>query len=142
MIKYALICSDCDHEFEGWFQSSSAYDEQSAKKSIYCPVCNSPETGKQIMAPAVSKSHTPEFRKAFKDFSKRAREHVAQNYDYVGESFADEARSMYYGETEHRPIWGETKPDEAKALAEEGVPAAPLPKPLTPPVPKPPEKLN
>ncbi|MBV7257825.1 DUF1178 family protein [Pacificimonas sp. WHA3] len=50
---------------------------------------------------------------------------VAQS-DYVGDKFADEARAMHYGEQDARPIYGETRPEDAKALREEGVPAIPL----------------
>ena len=34
---------------------------------------------------------------------------------------------MHLGESPERAIWGEARPDEARALAEEGVPVAPLP---------------
>ena len=40
MIKYQLIC-DQNHEFEGWFQCSAAYDEQAAKGLLRCPLCDS-----------------------------------------------------------------------------------------------------
>ena len=43
---------------------------------------------------------------------------------------------MYYGETDDRPIWGATTPEESAALIEEGVPAAPLPQAFTPKRPK------
>ena len=43
---------------------------------------------------------------------------------------------MYYGETEHRPVWGEVTPEVAQELVEEGVPAMPLPKPFAPEPPK------
>jgi len=34
---------------------------------------------------------------------------------------------MHYGDIEHRPIYGEASPDEARALIDEGVEASPLP---------------
>ena len=43
------------------------------------------------------------------------------NADYVGKQFPEEARKMHYGETEHRSIYGEASPDDAKALHEEGI---------------------
>ncbi|MEM9740050.1 MAG: DUF1178 family protein [Pseudomonadota bacterium] len=138
MIKYALQCSDCGAEFEGWFASSSGYDDQKARGLVTCAVCGSDSVSKQIMAPAVSgtkrtAANTPE--DMVKKFVSKARDHVADNFDYVGDSFADEARAMYYGETDDRPIWGATTPDEAKALKDEGVPAAPLPAPFVPEIP-------
>lgn len=137
MIRYALACGSCDHEFEAWFASSSAYDDQSLRGLVTCPACGSKTVSKQIMAPSVAgtKRTTPE--EAFKSFAAKARKYVSDNHDYVGEGFADEARAMYYGETETRPIWGKSTPKEAKALADEGVPAMPLPEPFAPPEPKP-----
>jgi len=49
------------------------------------------------------------------------RRQVEDNFDYVGPSFAEEARKIHYGETEERAIYGETSDDEAQALEEEGV---------------------
>lgn len=143
MIRYALCCRDCDAEFEAWFASSDAYDTQSDAGQVTCPSCGSCHTAKQIMAPAISTAHTRTVPEKLKDFAAKARRHVAENYDYVGDNFASEARAMYYGETDERPIWGRTRPEDAKALAEEGVPAVPLPKPLapTPPKPEKPAKL-
>jgi hypothetical protein len=40
---------------------------------------------------------------------------------------------MHLGETEARPIHGQATPNQAKALADEGVPIAPLPLPVVPP---------
>src|SRR3546814_18714195 len=39
-----------------------------------------------------------------------------KNADYVGSRFADEARAMHLGETDHRTIYGETPPDEEISL--------------------------
>ena len=45
----------------------------------------------------------------------------------VGENFPTEARAMHYGEKEEKPIIGKTTIDEAKDLADEGIPFIPLP---------------
>jgi hypothetical protein len=58
---------------------------------------------------------------------KELRDHIVKNADNVGESFPNEARKMHYGEIEHRPIYGEASPDEARSLIEEGVEVSPLP---------------
>jgi hypothetical protein len=71
----------------------------------------------------------------------KVREHIKDNFDYVGDKFADEARKMHAGETEERAIYGEATPEEAQALADEGVPASPLPPELAPQAP-PKQKLN
>ena len=144
MIRYALICADCDSEFEAWFASSSAYEKLAKANQLDCPGCRGHRVGKQIMAPAVrtskkgGKAPAPSAAKLLE----AAREHIATTYDYTGTDFPEEARAMYYGETEERPIWGETTPDEAVALREEGIAAQPLPAPLAPKLPKDKTKLN
>jgi len=58
---------------------------------------------------------------------KHVREHVKQNFDYVGGNFAEEARRIHYGEADDRNIYGEATPEEARDLIEEGIDVAPLP---------------
>ncbi len=141
MIRYALACEDCDAAFEAWFASSDAYDAQAKRKLVACPDCDGRKVAKQIMAPAVrpsGKAASPATDDAAmaRAFARKAREHVAENFDYVGDAFAEEARAMFYGERDERAIWGETTPEEREALKEEGVPALPLPAPFAPKVPK------
>jgi hypothetical protein len=64
-----------------------------------------------------------ELRKKLKEL----REHITQNADYVGPRFPEQARKIHYGEIEHRSIYGEASPDEAKELHEEGIEFHPLP---------------
>ena len=152
MVKYALRCDLCDVRFEGWFSSSSAFDDQKSAGELSCPHCGSNDVVKQIMAPSVrdSKSSspagamaTPQFTpEQFKAVAKAVREHVSSTHEYVGDKFAETARSMHYGETEQKSVWGETTVQEAKDLVEEGVPALPLPAPMAPEKPADPKKLN
>ena len=146
MIRYALHCEACGGDFDAWFASSDAYDAQKGKQLVRCTACGSPRVEKQIMAPAVKTAKGPEAppdpEKAFAAFAEQARRHVADNFDYVGGDFAEEARSMFYGEQDERPIWGETTQEEREALKEEGVPASPLPPILAPQVPKTKNRLN
>jgi hypothetical protein len=144
MIRYALKCGG-DHRFEAWFSNSEAYDKQRKRRLIECPECGSHNVSKQIMAPAVRASgeksvDSPEAMAA--KVASQIRRHIAETHDYVGDRFADEARSMFYGETDVRPVWGEVTPDVAQELHEEGVPALPLPKPFAPDKPREPGKLN
>ncbi len=156
MIKYALRCS-ADHAFEAWFGSSDGFDDQKARGLVTCPICGTPDVDKQIMAPAIrdsgakqGKAPVPAGKESqptpadLERVAGKIRAHIAETHDYVGDSFAEEARSMHYGEQETRPVWGETSPEDAKALAEEGIPAAPLPAPFAPPKPAPKDikKLN
>jgi hypothetical protein len=139
MIRYALACA-AGHEFEGWFSSSEDYDDQSARHLVSCPVCDSHEVRKQIMAPALAPSGRRDFaagepamRAMMMEAMSRVRRHVEANFDYVGDRFADEARAIHEGKAEDRGIYGQATPSEVKALVAEGVPIAPLP-------PEPPKK--
>lgn len=149
MIRYSLSCVG-EHNFEAWFSDSAAYDAQRKKGHVECPVCGSTKVRKQIMAPAVSLSAKTkgggvsvmdEEAMAAK-MAGQIREHIATTYTYVGDKFADEARAMHNGKQDQKPLWGEVTPDVARELAEEGVPAMPLPKPFAPTPPKPKDKLN
>lgn len=145
MIRYALECHDCETGFDGWFASSEAFETQQDRALIDCPGCGGHAIRKQIMAPSVrpsEKAGASDPEKAFGKLAAKARQHISENYDYVGDGFAEEARSMYYGERDERPIWGETTNDEREALKEEGVPAAPLPPAFVPPKRKDKPKLN
>ncbi len=133
MIRYALVCPHA-HEFEGWFGSSTDYDDQSARGLVQCPVCNSLEVKKQIMAPAVTgtkRSATPApnqpTRTMVMEAMGRIRKHVKDNFDYVGDTFAKEARAIHEGTSEDRGIYGEAKPEEVRALHEDGINVAALP---------------
>jgi hypothetical protein len=135
MIRYALECRDCETGYEGWFASSGAFETQSGRRQIECPQCGGQDIRKQVMAPSVrpsEKSGASDPEKVFGKLAAQARQHISENYDYVGDGFAKEARSMYYGERDQRPIWGETTSDERDSLKEEGVPAAPLPPAFVP----------
>ena len=156
MIKYTLVC-DHKHTFESWFANSEAYDKQVKRKLVTCPICDSAKVEKALMAPrlnargnkrktgkseavaamqevaAVAAPDTspvvnvsPE-EKEFRAKLKELRDHIVKNADNVGRKFPEEARKMHYGETEHRSIYGEASPEEAKELIEEGVELHPIP---------------
>ena len=134
MIKYALAC-DHDHAFEGWFGSSSDYDDQAARGLVDCPVCGSKAVRKQIMSPAVAGTKAqkaapavdPKMREMMMTAMGEVRRQVEDNFDYVGDSFAKEARDIHDGKSEERGIYGEATPQEVKALVEDGIQVAPLP---------------
>lgn len=134
MIRYALSC-DHGHGFEAWFGSSSDYDDQAARGLVECPLCGSRGVSKQIMAPAVkgTKKSAPAPEMAAKmqtmmmEAAREVRAHVEQNFDYVGDAFAREARDIHEGRSEKREIYGEATPAEVKKLRDDGVPVAPLP---------------
>lgn len=138
MIVYDLRCSD-GHVLEAWFAAASDFDDQKARGLIACPVCGASEVEKSAMAPAVgAKSNqgadlSPARAKALLEKIARAQREVLQGSEHVGARFADEARAIHLGEAEARAIHGQATRGEAKALAEEGVPVAPLPLPFVPP---------
>lgn len=135
MIRYALIC-DHDHGFEAWFASSSDYDDQAERGWVECPFCASRAVRKQIMAPAVSgtkKTATVQpdalqtMQTMMMEAAREVRAHVEENFDYVGDTFAREARDIHEGRSEKREIYGEATPADIKKLKDDGVPCVPLP---------------
>ena len=152
MIRYSLHC-DRGHGFESWFQSSSAYESQEKRKLVNCPVCGSAKVERSIMAPQIvskkgrdsqssdvpapaqpaevtAEGSTPLLMAQERELRaklKELRDHIVKNADNVGERFPNEARKMHYGDIEHRPIYGEASPEEARSLIDEGVEVSPLP---------------
>jgi len=133
LIRYALSC-DHDHEFEGWFASSTAFDDQQGRGLVECPMCASKMVRKQIMAPAVAgtkrtarEDNPAKVQAMMMEAAGRIRQHVEDNFDDVGDSFANEARAIHEGRAEDRGIYGQATPKEVRDLVEDGVPVAPLP---------------
>jgi hypothetical protein len=149
MIRYNLRC-ERGHAFESWFQSSQAYETQEKRKLVNCPSCGSAKVERAIMAPrivskksrdravpapaaateATAPASTPLMMAQERELRAKLRElrdHIVKNADNVGERFPNEARKMHYGDIEHRPIYGEASPEEARSLIDEGVEVSPLP---------------
>ena len=135
MIRFSLVC-DQKHDFEAWFSSSSDFDSQVDRGFVTCPVCGSEKVEKALMAPSVSTARKKEastqlaMNKAQSealDELRKAVKKIKETSEDVGERFPEEARKIHYGESEERGIIGQAKPDEVKALVEEGVGIAPLP---------------
>ena len=145
MILYSLVCAK-GHHFEGWFRNSDAFDQEASARRLSCPVCGNDRIAKAIMAPRIAKGEAPAAEPTSQEqpssarakdsvpvaaqmsltaeewqVLKKLREKVEAECDYVGSDFAEEARRIHYGETESRQIYGETTPDEAAALEEEGI---------------------
>ncbi|PWR22382.1 DUF1178 family protein [Zavarzinia compransoris] len=133
MIVYDLGCP-AGHTFEAWFKDSATFEKQARQGKVACPACGATKVtrGPQAtnIATGVSRGKTvkaaeqqAEMRAALRELRKA----VETNCENVGNNFAEEARKIHYGEAEARGIYGETTPDEAKALDEEGIPVARLP---------------
>ncbi len=156
MIRYNLVCAR-RHAFESWFANSAAYDKQAKRGLVACPMCGSTEVEKAIMAPSLAPRiaradkmiDTPQppvaqdagpapavpepvamispQEREIRTKLKELREHLTKNAENVGRKFPDEARKMHYGDIEHRSIYGEASPKEAKELHDEGIEFHPLP---------------
>ncbi|WP_281983757.1 DUF1178 family protein [Thalassorhabdomicrobium marinisediminis] len=128
MIRYRLTC-DQDHEFESWFQSSEAFDTLDKAGHLSCAVCGSSRVQRALMAPSVQGTSAPLSAKGSEVEAALAkiRQEVESNSEYVGLTFAQEARKIHEGEAPERAIYGEAKLADAKKLIEDGVPVAPLP---------------
>tara|TARA_B100000029_G_scaffold6020_1_gene6503 strand:- start:444 stop:863 length:420 start_codon:yes stop_codon:yes gene_type:complete len=131
MIVFNLLCKTCSSEFEGWFENSSEFEKQKRKKIINCPSCNSNIVSKALTTTNLpSKSNSKKqskIKKAMANDIKKFKKIVEKNFDYVGESFSEEAKKMKYGEKEERPIYGEATIEQTKELAEEDISVVPLP---------------
>jgi hypothetical protein len=142
VIVFDLRC-DGGHVFEAWFGSSGAYEEQRAGGQVRCPMCHSAEVGKAVMAPNVAAKGnrgtppTPAQVKAALGALAAAQAKALEGSTWVGGGFAARARAMHDGTEPEKPIHGQATLAEAKALADDGVPIAPLPLPVAPP-----EQLN
>lgn len=140
MIRYSLKC-DAGHGFDSWFQNAAAFSALGAAGQLACPVCGSVRVEKDLMAPAVrparkvaegvpdQKSPLPLSEPASELEAAIAalRRQIEENSDYVGMNFAAEARAIHAGDAPERAIHGEARPEEARAMIEEGLPVAPLP---------------
>ncbi len=156
MIRYALQCAR-GHGFESWFADSGSFDKQAKRGLVACPTCGSTKVEKAIMAPAIASRRARSARpidvpaatpapqpaalpnapasvamispqeRELRTKLKELRDHLTRNAENVGRRFPEQARKMHYGEIEHRSIYGEASPEEARELHEEGVEFHPLP---------------
>ncbi len=148
MIVFDLKCGG-GHVFEAWFRSSTAYAEQQTAKLVACPLCGSGDVTKAVMAPnlaakgnqrapgrappAPADAPPPEVVKAAMEMLASAQAKMLEKSQWVGTTFADRARAMHLGEEPTAQIHGQATREQARELAEEGVPVAPLLVPVVPP---------
>ena len=130
MIKYKLICKDCETTFDSWFSSSKEYEKLKKKKFLNCHFCNSLNVEKGLMSPGVSTSKnnlrdihssSEKYREIKKTISKY-QEFIKKNFEYVGENFAYEARSLHYKSKKRtKGIYGTATKEDLNELNEEGI---------------------
>ena len=130
MIKYNLFCKKCELAFDSWFASSKEYDKLKNKKLINCHICGSSSVDKNLMAPKLI-NKTPSLKDEKKNFYKfqkikktidEYQKFIKSNFDYVGENFAYEARSIHYNNRKrNKGIYGKASKKDLKELNEEGI---------------------
>ena len=135
MIKYKLFCKNCDLKFDSWFASSNEFERLKKKKLLNCHNCNSVKVEKTIMAPQLinNKSKIDELKKIEK-FTKvkktiiNYQKFIKENFKYVGDNFAHEARSIHYDrKKKSKGIYGNASKEDLKELKEEGIDAQIVP---------------
>ena len=152
MIHYQLRCAE-DHAFDGWFKDSAAFETQAKRGLVACPECGDVQVRRALMAPAVAKkasttpgpvvdqSGQPADKPAppvppaaggrmpdhIRGMLQRLRAEVEKSCENVGDGFAAEARRIHNGESEARGIYGNATPEQAEALAEDGIEVARIP---------------
>jgi hypothetical protein len=139
MILYELRC-EAGHGFEAWFRNSETYDQQHAAGQVSCPICGDHGVSKAPMAPRIGRgvSETlpaaplaepvaPEHLRMAMSKIAELNKHIVETCDYVGDTFAEEARKIHYDEAPHREIYGEATPAEAAELHDEGIAVSHIP---------------
>jgi hypothetical protein len=129
MIKYKLICKNCDNSFDSWFASSKEYEKLKRLKHLNCHSCNSLNVEKTLMSPNILNTKKDKIKilknKKYievKNKLKKYQKFIKNNFEYVGENFAYEARSIHYNnKKKSKGIYGKVTIEEAKELKEEGI---------------------
>jgi len=135
MIKYRLICKDCETTFDSWFSSSKEYERLKKKDFINCHSCNSLSVEKTLMSPSVfmkkNNFETDDQIQKYKKIKKvilKHQEFIKKNFDYVGENFAYEARSVHYkNKKTSKGIYGTATKEDLEELKEEGIETETMP---------------
>ena len=129
MIKYKLNCKKCNKFFDSWFPSSKEYDKLKKLNHLNCYNCGSFKIEKTLMAPNIINSKKEgstilqnKQKNKVKNKIKKYQKFIEKNFDYVGDNFAYEARSLHYNtKKKSKGIYGKASPDEVSELNEEGI---------------------
>ena len=135
MIKYKLFCKECDFKFDSWFASSNEYERLKKKKLLNCHKCNSSNVEKTIMAPQLINSKSKLDKKIDLEKYNKVKKtiigyqkFIKENFKYVGDNFAYEARSIHYDrKKKSKGIYGSASKEDLKELKEEGIDAQMIP---------------
>jgi len=135
MIKYRLLCKSCDLKFDSWFASSNEYERLKKKNFLICQKCNSSKIEKTIMSPQLinrkSKTENKKKLEKYQNVKKTIlgyQKFIKNNFKYVGDNFAYEARSIHYNDkNKTKGIYGTASENDLRDLKEEGIDAQLLP---------------
>ncbi len=134
MIVFDLICDE-EHQFEGWFRNSEEFESQKETGLLVCPICGSEHVTKLLSPSRVNfgkmEKQAQELLAMQNDAQQlltRINKYINTHFDNVGDSFAEEARKMHYGEIEERNIYGTASSEDANELYDEGIDIFPIPK--------------
>ena len=126
-MKYLLICKNCSFEFESWFASSKEFDKLKKLKLLNCQICKSQKIEKSLMKPNLANANFKKEKKSnnnkiIKNKLKEYQKFIRKNFEYVGENFAYEARSIHYkNKKKDKGIYGTATKEELKDLSDEGI---------------------
>ena len=129
MIKYKLFCKKCDISFDSWFASSKEFEKLKNKKLLTCHKCNSVQIEKTLMSPNVLNSKKIKIANSkerkylrVKNKIKEYQKFIKNNFEYVGDNFTYEARSIHYNSKKNKKgIYGTASISDVKDLKEEGI---------------------
>ena len=134
MIKYCLKCKNCTVEFESWFSSSKEFDRLKKLKHLKCQNCNSIKIEKSLMSPNLNNTKKRTNKKNVQNLKevknklKNYQKFIKENFEFVGDNFAYEARSIHYnGKKKSKGIYGSASKEDLKELKEEGIDAQMIP---------------
>ena len=128
MIKYRLVCKNCEITFDSWFSSSKEYERLKKKNFLICYNCSSLNVRKTLMSPSIfiskNNSKTDKEIQKYKEtrlIISKYQKFIKKNFDYVGDNFAYEARSSHYKKKALKGIYGTATKEDLKELKEEGI---------------------
>tara|TARA_B100000029_G_C17024258_1_gene759772 strand:+ start:183 stop:608 length:426 start_codon:yes stop_codon:yes gene_type:complete len=134
MIKYSLKCKKCLVEFESWFISSKEFERLKKLKFLNCESCGSLKVEKSLMSPNLAntkKKPADHDTAKFKEIKRKLKDYqkfVKKNFEFVGDNFTYEARSIHYNKkNKKKGIYGSASLKEVKELKEEGIQAEIMP---------------
>ena len=135
MIKYQLICNNCNLVFDSWFASSKEFERLKKRRLLNCHKCNSVQIEKSLMKPNVLnrskvqkelplKENNLSIKKTIKEYQN----FIKKNFDYVGSNFAYEARNIHYDKRKrNKGIFGKASKKDIIELNEEGIETQSIP---------------